>query len=101
MTIAGGRADNTIIERATDSVFFRLIHVASIGTLKLEGLTLQGGNAETNTAGGSGIFNRGRLTLSHVVLTNNGNFSSRRRGDCLLMLWLTHGGGAIDDGKRR
>jgi len=66
MTIAGGRADNTIIERATGSVFFRLIHVASIGTLKLEGLTLQGGNAETNTAGGSGIFNRGGLTLSHM-----------------------------------
>jgi hypothetical protein len=72
LTISGAGSARTTIERAVGSPFFRLMHVASTGRLTLEGLTLQGGNAEPETLGGSGIFNRGQLRLSRSILTNNG-----------------------------
>ena len=43
LTIAGAGADTTILERAASAPSFRLVHVAAIGALTLEGVTLRGG----------------------------------------------------------
>jgi hypothetical protein len=67
LTITGTGADTTIIERAAGAPPFRLLHVASTGTLALDGLTLQGGNL-AGLADGGGVLNRGTLTVTHSLL---------------------------------
>lgn len=75
LTLQGLDARNTIIARAAGAPDFRLMHVAPTGTLRLEGLTLQGGNVTSSTiptAGGGGIFNNGgHVTLRHSRLAGN------------------------------
>jgi hypothetical protein len=70
LTLTGAGAESTIIERGSGAPSFRLLHVASTGTLLLEGLTLRGG-ASTGESGGGGIANRGTLTLTHSTVANN------------------------------
>jgi hypothetical protein len=66
LTIRGAGAGATVIGRV--AAFFRLLHVATAGSLTLEGLTLSGG---APISSGGGIFNRGTLTLVSTALTDN------------------------------
>src|SRR5262249_52937035 len=67
LTVQGAGADATIIE---GSAAGRLVHIAAAGILTLDRLTLQGGHVEV--PGGSGILNRGTLTLQHSTVAHNG-----------------------------
>jgi fibronectin-binding autotransporter adhesin len=74
LTIVGG---GDTIERSTASgtPIFRLLDVATGGSLTLQSLTLQGGSAtfidaELYSVGGA-IYNQGALTLSGVTVQNN------------------------------
>lgn len=75
ITINGAGADGTIIERvASDFTTFRIFHVASTGTLMLNGLAVTGGFAdfgENEFGEGGGIFNLGTLTLNNSAVSNN------------------------------
>jgi hypothetical protein len=70
LTLRGIGAQSTIIERAASAPPFRLLHVAAMGVLTLEGLTLRGGDDAT-TNGGGGIYTRGTLTLTDSTLSEN------------------------------
>jgi hypothetical protein len=72
LTLRGAEAESTIIARGSGAPRFRLLHVASTGTLLLEGLTLRGGLSET----GGGIANSGTLALTHSTVANNTVFGS-------------------------
>jgi hypothetical protein len=69
LMITGAGADTTIVERAASAPPFRLIHVATTGTLVLEGLTLRRVALGPNGGSGGGILNRGTLTNS--ILSDN------------------------------
>jgi hypothetical protein len=77
LSIVGQGGD--IIQRDPSSGWsFRLLDVASGGTLTLSQVTLQGGQAAAPGAGGA-IYNQGTLVLSGVTVQNNeavGNYSS-------------------------
>jgi hypothetical protein len=69
LTILGVGAGQTVIERAPEAPAFRLLEVAPSGVLTLQGLTLQGGEAEILwLRRGGGIRNDGTLTLHHSVI---------------------------------
>jgi hypothetical protein len=70
VTIRGARDDATIIERDASAPAFRLIHVATPGTLTLEGLTLRGGNAGTQD-GGCLASDGGTVAIIDRVISNN------------------------------
>ncbi len=70
LTLRGSGAQSTVIERAAGAPPFRLLHVAALGVLTLDGLTLRGGDAATTNAGG-GIWNQGTLTLTRSTLSDN------------------------------
>jgi hypothetical protein len=72
LTITGKGATRTVIERAAGAPEFRLLHIDTGGNLRCNGLTLQGGDAEFDSIGGSGILNRGALTVTQSILANNG-----------------------------
>jgi hypothetical protein len=50
VTVRGAGADRTIVERDGAAPSFRLFHVASTGSLILDGITLRGGTAGTSKA---------------------------------------------------
>ena len=68
LTLTGRGADNTSIERDASAPRFRILQVATTGTLTLKRLTLRGGRTLPN---GGGIFNRGTLTLIASRVTEN------------------------------
>jgi hypothetical protein len=70
LTIEGAGPTETIIERHPDSPFFRIVHVATTGDLTLHGLTIRFGVVDFATNGG-GILNRGTLTVSRSVVSDN------------------------------
>jgi hypothetical protein len=70
LTLQGAGADTTVIERASSTTLFRLLHVATTGELTLEGLTVSGGNVGFSDFGG-GLFNRGVLALEHTTVSHN------------------------------
>src|SRR5262249_36748889 len=60
LTITGGGAESTIIERQTGAPLFRLLHVGATGSLTLQGLTWRGGSLwNLWPALGGGIYNAG------------------------------------------
>src|SRR5215510_9789358 len=67
LTLRGDGADSTVLERAAGAPPFRLLHVASTGTLALDGITLQGENL-AGLADGGGVQNHGTLMLTHSLL---------------------------------
>ena len=75
LTITGGGAASTVVERAANTSDFRFLHVASTGTLTLEGLTLRGGGTNPfsfDGFSGGGLFNNGgQVTLSDSLLASN------------------------------
>jgi hypothetical protein len=77
LTIRGAGAETTVIERDASAPAFRLLHVEAPGTLTLDALTLQGGNASgpsgppAGPGDGGGIFSSGTLTVTHSTLRNN------------------------------
>ena len=73
LTLTGGGAERTIIERAASAPAFRLVHVAATGALTLEGLTLRGGGNTlfSNLSGGGLLNNGGQVTLSDSRLASN------------------------------
>ena len=69
--IVGAGIDVTTIERdANAASLFRIFDVAASGNLKLEGLTVKGGNAGAGGAGG-GILNKGILTIDGSKISQN------------------------------
>jgi hypothetical protein len=88
LTLIGAGAGNAIIEREATAPPFRLVHVAQTGLLKLEGLTVRGGQLSGNLLlGGAGLCNRGTAILSESVLTEN------------VILVDAPGGGIASDGR--
>jgi hypothetical protein len=79
VTIQGAGADTTILERDASAPNFRLVHVASLGTLTLEGLALRGGSSGA-IGGGAILNNSGRLTLVHAILQGNRGFGGQGGG---------------------
>ena len=76
LTILGAGAERTVIERVASAPLFRLVHVAALGTLTLEGITLQGGAVPLFIPGlfgnGGGLLNNGgMLTLIDTALIGN------------------------------
>ncbi len=77
VTLRGAGADRTIVERDGAALFFRLVHIASTGSLILDEVTLRGGVAfaarlpgDLNTSGGA-ILNLGTLSIMNSVLMGN------------------------------
>jgi hypothetical protein len=68
LTITGQGAETTIIERDAHAPAFRLLQVATTGSLTLKRLTLRSGRALFD---GGGIYNHGTLLISHSTITNN------------------------------
>jgi hypothetical protein len=77
LTITGAGVDLTTIERNVTTHLFRLGHVATTGTLTLDGLTIQG-FSPSNSGGGAGpggaLNNQGTLTVSNAAVRNNSAF---------------------------
>ena len=71
LTLRGAGAASTVLEREAGAPPFRLLHVASTGTLALDGLTLQGGNLVDLSVGGGGVRNDGTLAITHSTLSGN------------------------------
>jgi hypothetical protein len=71
VTVRGAGADRTIVERDGAAPSFRLFHVASTGSLILDGITLRGGTAGTFEGVGGAIFSEGTLSVKNSVLTEN------------------------------
>ena len=70
LTIQGAEAETTIIERDANALeTFRLLRIATTGTLTIKGLTLRGGKVISYSGGG--ILNFGTLTLTNCALTDN------------------------------
>ena len=69
LTITGRGADNTSIARDASAPRFRILEVATTGTLTLKRLTLRGGSGVFS---GGGILNEGTLTLVRTTVTDNG-----------------------------
>jgi hypothetical protein len=68
VTIQGAGGDITILERDAGAPPFRLVHVATTGTLTLEGLTLRGGSAGS----GGGLLNQGgTVAIARTLFTGN------------------------------
>jgi hypothetical protein len=70
LTITGRGAETTIIERGANALGFRILQVATAGTLTLKRLTLRGG---VIVGVGGGILNDGTLTLMHSAVIANGS----------------------------
>jgi hypothetical protein len=77
VTLRGAGADRTIVERDGAAPFFRLLHIASTGSLILDEVTLRGGvtfaarlPGDLNTSGGA-ILNLGTLSIMNSVLIGN------------------------------
>ena len=77
LTITGGGADTTIIERVASAPGpgFRILDVATTGTLTLTRVTLRGGGGLR----GGGIRNEGTLTLVRTTVTDNSAAGLRSR----------------------
>src|SRR5262249_36414732 len=71
--IVGAGSGTTVLTRNSGNPIFRLIKVASTGRLRLEGLTVSGG--QTNQLGGA-IRSAGDLTVVNCVLTDNHVFTN-------------------------
>jgi hypothetical protein len=73
LTITGQGAETTIIERDLSAPEFRILEIATAGSLTLKGLTLRHGvNGSGGLhAGGGGINNHGTLHISHCTIANN------------------------------
>src|SRR5262245_25587618 len=77
LTITGAGANSTIIERSGSFLSgpvlpFRVMHIATGGTLTLAGVTIRGGLlTTTQIPGGAGILNLGSLTLTHSTIADN------------------------------
>jgi hypothetical protein len=83
LRIQGAGADQTIIERAASAPHFRLGHIASMGRLTLEGMTLRGG--AVCDSGPGGFLNEGELTLTWARLTDNAGGGIQNQGTCTLL----------------
>ena len=70
LTITGRGAETTSIERDASAERFRILEVATTGTLTLTRMTLRGGSV---ARGGGGILNRGTLALVHTTVAHNLN----------------------------
>jgi hypothetical protein len=70
LTITGQGAETTIIERDFSAPEFRLLQVATAGSLTLKRLTLRHGTIFSGDGGG-GIHNAGTLRISHSIIDNN------------------------------
>ena len=68
ITIKSVGTDAVIIERSADASPFRIFHVAAVGTLMLDGLTISGGLTELD---GGAIFNLGSLKIINSVISKN------------------------------
>ena len=81
ITIQGAGATATVIDGdVTDfDEGFRILHVAADGDLKLEGLTVSGGDLELSFGNGAGIHNQGALTITDSVITREPQRRRRRR----------------------
>jgi predicted outer membrane repeat protein len=72
LTIRGASSSQTILERdeTPDTPLFRLLHVGAGGTLRFEGLTVQGGAVSPVFFNrGGGILNEGTLVARDFVVT--------------------------------
>jgi hypothetical protein len=70
LTIVGDGAEATVIERDSMAPDFRIFHVSSAGTLRVDRLIVTGGFGPADTFGG-GLFNNGAVTISNSVITRN------------------------------
>ena len=77
ITINGNGAANTIIQANVNpnTVHYRVIEVSSLGNLTLNGLTIRNGSCDgsclTEPTAGAGILNKGALTVSHAIFSDN------------------------------
>jgi hypothetical protein len=68
LVIIGAGAQATILERASGTPGFGLVHVAEAGRLTLTHLTLRGGSARTS---GGAVLNEGWLTMAQAIVDDN------------------------------
>jgi hypothetical protein len=70
LTLQGAGADESVIARPPNAPAFRLLHVAPIGVLTVQALTMTGGRIGTFSLGG-GIRNEGTVVLTATRLEDN------------------------------
>jgi hypothetical protein len=66
-----GNGDTIVRSTAAGTPDFRLLDVASVGSLTVQNLTVQNGVEVGAYARGGGVFNQGSLILSAVTVQNN------------------------------
>jgi hypothetical protein len=76
VTVRGAGSDRTIVERDGAAPFFRLLHIASTGSLILDEVTLRGGEVNPpidflSIPSGGAIFSHGTLSIMNSVLMGN------------------------------
>jgi hypothetical protein len=74
ITINGGDAETTIIERALPlGAFprFRIFDVAAGATLTINQLSISGGVVDSFNSGGAGVLVKGTLTVNRSIIQNN------------------------------
>jgi hypothetical protein len=73
LTIHGGGADTTAIERGSGSPFFRILQVDPSGSLRIESLTIRQGHVSTSAGG---LRNLGSTTIvDSAVRSNTADFN--------------------------
>jgi hypothetical protein len=70
LTLKGKGAVNTIIERDSGGPGFRIFYVAAEGALKLQGMTVRGGQVVVSSQG-SGILNDGVLIITDSIISEH------------------------------
>jgi hypothetical protein len=89
VTIRGAGADRTILERDGAAPVFRLVHIASTGSLILDEVTLRGGVVRGPGVvfgfedSGGAILNFGTLSIMNSVLTGNSVRDQRGSGGAI------------------
>jgi hypothetical protein len=89
VTIRGAGADRTILERDGAGPVFRLVHIASTGSLILDEVTLRGGVVRGPGVvfgfedSGGAILNFGTLSIMNSVLTGNSVRDQRGSGGAI------------------
>lgn len=71
ITLLGGPSTRIRRSNAPDVPEFRLIEVANVATVRIDGIFLEGGKLSAAGSRGGGIYNKGSLTLVQATVGDN------------------------------